>query len=134
VPQSPLPRSPLALVAGLVGLQGVVLVVIAVAFVVELAVATAADVTRALVTALLALVSGVALLLVARGLRQGRRWARAPALVTNLILVPVAIGLFQGGRWQVGAPLLAAAAAVVVLLFSRPVNAVLDETDSDQQR
>ncbi|MDQ1618936.1 MAG: hypothetical protein QOE19_1505 [Actinomycetota bacterium] len=134
MPQSPLPRSPLALVAGLVGLQGVVLVVIAVAFVVELAVATAADVTRALVTALLALVSGVALLLVARGLRQGRRWARAPALVTNLILVPVAIGLFQGGRWQVGAPLLAAAAAVVVLLFSRPVNAVLDETDPDQQR
>jgi hypothetical protein len=134
VPQSPLPRSPLALVAGLVGLQGVVLVVIAVAFVVELAVATAADVTRALVTALLALVSGVALLLVARGLRQGRRWARAPALVTNLILVPVAIGLFQGGRWQVGAPLLAAAAAVVVLLFSRPVNAVLDKTDPDQQR
>ena len=47
----PLPRSPLALVGGLVGLQGLGLVLIAAFYLVELAVATASDVIRALVTA-----------------------------------------------------------------------------------
>jgi hypothetical protein len=129
----PFARSPLALVGGLVGLQGLGLVVIALFYLVELAVASAADVAGALVTALLALMSGVGLLVVARGLVQGGRWARSPALVTNLILLPVAIGLLQGGRWYVGVPLLVWAATVVVLLFSRTVNTALQETDPDTQ-
>lgn len=130
----PLPRNPLLLVGCLVGLQGLGLVVIAGFYLVELVVAAAADVIRALVTALLALLSGVGLLVVARGLQQGRRWARSPALVTDLILLPVGFGLLQGGRWYVGVPLVAAAAMVVVLLFSRAVSAALDETDPDPQR
>jgi hypothetical protein len=109
-------------------------VAVAVFYVVELLVSTASDVGRALVTAGLALLASVGLLLVARGLAQGGRWARSPALVTNLIVVPVAIGLFQGGRWYVGAPLLACAAVVVVLLFSSSVNAALEQPEQDGQR
>lgn len=130
------PAQPIALqiVAGLVGLQGALLVGIAVFYVVELVVATATDVTRALVSAGLALLAGGGLLLVGRGLLRARRWARSPALVTNLILLPVAVGLLQGGRWYAGVPLLAAAGVVVVLLFSSSVNATLEESDPGDQR
>jgi uncharacterized membrane protein (DUF2068 family) len=117
----------------LVLLQGGSLVGIAVFYVVELAVATATDVTVALVTAGLALVAGLGLLQVGRGLLQARRWARSPALVTSLILVPVSVGLLQSGRWSVGVPLLAIAAVVVVLLFSSSVNTTLEQTDPDGQ-
>jgi len=121
-------------VAGLVLAQGGLLVGIAVFYAVELAVANAADVTRALVSAGLTLLAGAGLLQVGRGLLRARRWARSPALVTNLILVPVAVGLLQGGRWYLGVPLIAAAATVVVLLFSSSVNASLEESDPDEQR
>ena len=122
------------MVAGLVLAQGGLLVGIAVFYAVELAVATAADVTRALVSAGLTLLAGAGLLQVGRGLLRARRWARSPALVTNLILVPVAVGLLQGGRWYLGVPLIAAAVTVVVLLFSSSVNASLEESDPDEQR
>lgn len=133
MPRPAVPANALQTTAVLVALQGVLLVGIGVFYVVELLVATADDVTRALVSAALAALAGAGLLLVARGLRDARRWARSPALVTNLILVPVAIGLLQGGRWYAGVPLLAAAAAVVVLLFSSSVNATLEEQDPGRQ-
>ena len=122
------------MVAGLVLAQGGLLVGIAGFYAVELAVANAAAVTRALVSAGLTLLAGAGLLQVGRGLLRARRWARSPALVTNLILVPVAVGLLQGGRWYLGVPLIAAAATVVVLLFSSSVNASLEESDPDEQR
>lgn len=127
-------RSPaLRLVAVLVGLEGCLLGAIAGFYVVEVVVGSPSDVVAALVSAGLALVAGVGLLLVARGLAAGRRWSRAPALVTNLILLPVAIGLFQGGRWYVGAPLLAVAGPVVALLFSRGVSDALEQTGAAGQ-
>jgi uncharacterized membrane protein YGL010W len=121
-------------VAGVVAAEGLLLVGIAVFYVVELGIATATDVTGALVSAGLALLTAVGLLQVGRGLFRSRRWARSPALVTNLILVPVAVGLLQGGRWYVGLPLLAAAATVVILLFSSSVNATLEQSDPGDQR
>jgi uncharacterized membrane protein (DUF2068 family) len=124
----------LQVVASVVVAQALLLVGIAVFYVIELAVATATDVVGALVSAGLALVAGVALLQVGRGLFQSRRWARSPALVTNLIVLPVAVGLLQGGRWYAGVPLLAGAAVVVVLLFSSSVNAILEESDPGEQR
>jgi hypothetical protein len=117
----------LVVLAALVALQAVGLVGLAVFLVIETQVATTSDVGRALVAALLALVCGLGLGLVARGLWHGRRWARSPALVTELLVAPVAVGLVQGGRWYVGVPLLVWAAAVLVLLFSRSVSAVLED-------
>jgi hypothetical protein len=111
----------------LVALQAVGLVGIAVFYVVEMVVATASDQGRAAVAALLALVCGLGLALVARGLARARRWARSPALVTELLVAPVALGLVQGGRWYVGLPLLVWAAAVLVLLFTPAVAASLEE-------
>jgi hypothetical protein len=123
---------PLVAVAGLVALQGLGLVAIALFYLLESLAGRPEDLGRALVSALLALLGGVGLLLVGRGLFRCGRWARSPALVSDLIAVPVAIGLLQGGRWYVGLPLLLWAAAVIGLLFSRPVSAALE--DSDGQR
>jgi hypothetical protein len=128
-PPQPDASRPLSAVAGLVGLQGLGLVGIGVFLVVETALASPSDVVAALVSALLALLAGAGVLLVARGLLRRGRWARSPALVLNLIGVPVAVGLLQGGRWYVGLPLLLWSVAVVVLLFSAPVNAALEDAD-----
>ena len=125
-----MPRQPLSTLvacAALVGLEAVVLLAAAVFYVVELAVATADDVVRALVSAGLALVAAVGLALAARGLLRRRRWARAPALVTNLLVPPVAVGLLQGGVWYVGLPLLLLATTILVLLFQPATSAELEE-------
>jgi uncharacterized membrane protein (DUF2068 family) len=84
---------------------------------VELVVATASNRAAGATAAVLALAYGVGLLVVARGVDRAQRWARAPVLVTELILIPVSIGLVQSGRWYVGAPVLLAAAAALVLVF-----------------
>ena len=127
-PTSP-PTRPAALVVLviLVAAQGLGLVGLAVFFAVELWVATESSASRAVVAALLTLLGGVGLLLVARGLARERRWARAPALVTQLLVLPVAWGLIQGDRWYVGAPLIAWALAVLGLLFTPAVAASLED-------
>jgi len=117
----------LVVLVALVAAQGLGLVGLAVFFLVELVVATPLSVPRALMAALLTLLGGVGLLLVARALGRGRRWARAPALVTQLLVLPVGWGLIQGDRWYVGAPLIAWALAVLVLLFTRAVAERLED-------
>lgn len=113
--------------AGLVLVEALGLLAAAVFYVVEVLVADEDDLTRALVSAGLALLAAVGLGLVGRALLGGRRWARSPALVTNLLVVPVAVGLLQGGRWYVGLPLLLLAVAVLALLFHPATNAALDD-------
>ena len=112
-----------ALVAG----QGIGLVGLAAFFLVELMVASATSAARAVMAALLTLLAGFGLVAVARGLRRGRRWARAPALVTQLLALPVAVGLVQGGRWYVGVPLILWALGVLALLFTPAVGEVLED-------
>ena len=113
--------------AALVALEAVALAGVAVFFVVEVVVATPADRVRALVAALLALVTAVGLALVARALVAGRRWARAPALVVNLLVLPVSLDLVRGGRWYVGGPLALYALVVLVLLFLPATDAALED-------
>ena len=123
------PSRPTALVllVSLVAAQGLGLVGLAVFFAVELIVATESSAARAVMAALLTLLGGVGLLLVARGLARARRWARAPALVAQLLVLPVAWGLIQGDRGYVGAPLIAWALAVLVLLFTPAVAGSLED-------
>lgn len=121
------PVSTLRACAVLVGLQAVALLGAAVFFVVEVAVATPDDRTRALVAALLALVAAAGMAVVARGLLAGRRWARAPTLVVNLLVLPVAFDLVRGGRWYVGGALLLWALGVLALLFAPSTDAALEE-------
>ena len=96
-------------------------------FLVEVAVATSDDRTRALVAAGLTVIAAVGLALVARALVRRRRWARAPLVVTNLLVLPVAYDLVRGGRWYVGAPLLVLAIVVLGLLFAPATEESLEE-------
>lgn len=110
----------LAVAAALVAVQGVALVGVAGFLGVESAVADPVEPAGAWLSAALALLVGTGLLLVARGLAGGRRWARAPALVAELLCLPVSVSLVQAGQAPVGVPVLAVNVTVVILLFSPP--------------
>jgi hypothetical protein len=76
----------------------------------------------------LVLAWGVALVVVARGLRDRHRWARAPLLLSELLLVAVGVPLVQGGgvaRWA-GVALVVTGAVGAVAVLSPSVTAVLD--------
>jgi len=76
----------------------------------------------------LVLAWAVALVVVARGLRERHRWARAPLLLSELLLVAVGVPLVQGGgvaRWA-GVALVVTGAVGAVTVLSPSVTAVLD--------
>ena len=66
-----------------------------------------------------AVLSGLVLLLLARGADRGRGWARTPAVVLNVFPFPVALTLVNAGRWYVALPLVLVAGAVLSL-FATP--------------
>ncbi|MDP9397563.1 MAG: hypothetical protein M3P96_06935 [Actinomycetota bacterium] len=111
----------------LVALQGAGLLGIAAYYLVGVAVGRASEQRGALVSAALALLAGLALLLVARGLGRARRWARAPALLAQLLVLPVAATPLQGEQVVLGAALLAWALAALVLLLLPAVGAALQD-------
>ena len=73
----------------------------------------------ALLEAGTAVVTGLVLLLLARGADRGRGWARSPAVVLNVFPFPVALTLVNAGRWYVALPLVLLAGAVLYL-FATP--------------
>jgi hypothetical protein len=83
--------------------------------------------SRAEVGGLVVLLTGVALLLVARGLFQGRRWSRAPAVVTQIFCLPMAWGLVQAKVYTLGIPMLTVALIVLALLLSSAVGRPLTD-------
>jgi hypothetical protein len=67
---------------------------------------------------LIGLATAAALVWVAVGLSQGRRWSRTPAALTQLFVGIVGIYLVQGHRYAWGIPSLVLAAAGFVLLLT----------------
>ena len=112
-------------VVALVALQALTLVAIAIFYGVELVVASPDSVVTAVASAVLVLVAGIGMALVAWGLARGRRWSRTPALVAQLLLLPVGYEISQGQRWWLGLLLLLWCGGIAVLLFSRDVAASL---------
>lgn len=123
------PAALTALVAG-VGVEVVALVAGAVVLLVELFGGGSQSVGVSLFIVVFAL--GVAALLVAaaRGLLQGRRWARSPVATWQILQGVVAVSSLQVGvtPWVVAA--LVVAVVVLVLLMLRPV---VDATTRDAQ-
>ena len=66
-----------------------------------------------------AVVGGVLLLLLARGVARQRAWARSRAVVLNVLPLPDAAGVVQAGVGLVGVPILLLAGAVLYL-FATP--------------
>lgn len=111
------PRPVLA-AAGLVVVEGVALLVLAVANVVLTALSDAGSVTLALGGALLLVIFGAGLILLARGLRDLRPATRSPVIAVQIVALPVGWTLASAnGRPGIGLPVLALAVAVLALLL-----------------
>ena len=85
------------------------------------------DRAPALLAAGAAVLVGVVLLLLARGVSRQRAWARSPAVVLNLLPLPVALGAFQAGAWWAGVPLVLLAGSVLYLFATPELREVYRE-------
>jgi hypothetical protein len=76
--------------------------------------------------------TALALGLVARGLRAGRRWTRTPALLTQLFTGIIGIYLLQAPRYDWGVPAALLAVAGLALLFTPASMRVLTPGRADR--
>jgi hypothetical protein len=128
--QLPQPPRPLLIACAIIGLEVLALLAAAVIVVAKAASETAHSLAGALLLAAVAVAGAAALALCARGLLRLRPAARTPVVVLQLLALPVSYTLaFQADRVAYGGPILVAALAVLYLLFTPPVRAVLDRPD-----
>jgi hypothetical protein len=121
---------PLKLACAIVALQALGLVVGAVVLLVDSLTGHPTDRASALLAAAFAALGAVALGLGDRGLLRLRPAARTPVVVLEILAVPVAYQLaFDSDRPEWGGPILVCALAVLYLLFTPPVRAVLDRAE-----
>lgn len=71
-----------------------------------------------------AFVGSLALFVLARGVKDGKRWANSPAILANLIALGVAKYQFEAGLYFLAVPLTAMAITVVVSLVLNIKNSV----------
>lgn len=111
---------PLLAVVIAVLVEAALLVAVGVFFLVELVVAEPTSTASALAIAALALLLGGCLGLCARGLRAGRRWARAPVMTWQLLLLLAVVPtlLHDRGWAAAGITALSLVTAVGLLLPS----------------
>jgi hypothetical protein len=102
----------------LVAVEGVGLVALGIAYAVAGVLGQPEDRLATELAAGLAVLVGLALLPVARGLVRASPWSRSPAVVVNLFGLPVGYGLAQGGVWPAAAVVLLLALGVLVSLAS----------------
>ena len=76
-----------------------------------------------------AVVAGVLVLLVARGLWRTAGWSRAPTVVLQLLALPVGVGLVQGQVWYAAVPVLVLAVAVLYQLATPEARTAFAGTD-----
>ncbi|WP_019633230.1 hypothetical protein [Actinomadura atramentaria] len=100
---------------------------------VETALGSAVDPVSAIGVTALALIGGVAMLVVARGLLLGDPRSRAPGVLTQLFALPVAWSLWQSDRPGFAVPLGIVGIAALVALLSPPSTAWLARPDEDAE-
>ncbi len=123
----PVVPRPLRIACAVLGLQALALLVGVAVLVVKTVAGSPDSVGRALLGAAFAFLGAVAFALCARGLLHLRASARTPVVVLEILCVPVSYSLaFQAGRVGYGGPIFVSALAVLYLLFTPPVRAVLD--------
>lgn len=100
----------------LVGVEGVCLTALGLGYGVAGVLGDPFDRAATLLEAGFAILTGVLLLVVARGLGRVAGWSRSPAVVLQLLALPVGVGLGQGRIWYAAAPVLGLAVAVLYQL------------------
>ena len=115
---------------GLLGLEAFGLLVGAAVLLVDTVTGHPTDRASALLTVAFAVGGALALGFGARGLLRLRPAARTPIVVLQVLAVPVGYQLaFDSERPEWGWPILLVAVAVLYLLFTPPVRAVLDRPE-----
>ncbi|MCW2543206.1 MAG: hypothetical protein JWM40_758 [Frankiales bacterium] len=102
----------------LLALEGVALVVVGVVYAVVTA-GSSGDRLPAELAAGAAVITGLLLLVLARGADRGRGWSRSPAVVLNVFPFPLALSAIQGGGWWAALPMVLLAGSVLYL-FATP--------------
>ncbi len=115
---------PVRLAAVLVALEGLALALLGAGYGVSGVVGEPQDRLATVLAGVLALLVGVALLPVARGLVHARGWALSPTIVVQVFVVVVAVGLLQGGVLVVAVPLLLAGGLVLWSLATRQAREI----------
>lgn len=64
-----------------------------------------------------AFAGSLSLFVLARGVKDGKRWANSPAILANLIALGVAKYQFEAGLYFLAVPITAMATTVVVTIF-----------------
>ena len=105
--------------AALLGVEGLILSVLAVGLVVHSASRQPEDRTGLLLQAALLLAVGVLLALGTRPLLGLRGWVRSPLVVAQLLALPVGAGLVQAHVWWAAVPVLGFPLGVLTLLATR---------------
>ena len=97
----------------------------AIYLVVEILVGASGSILSAVALTVITVVAAVWLGFIAVNVLRGRAWTRGAALTWQVLQVVIGLGCFQGllATPAVGVALIAAAIAVVVLLFTPPVIA-----------
>jgi len=115
---------------GLLGLEALGLLAGGVTLLVDILTGHPTDRASAFLTAAFAVAGAVVLVLGARALLRLRPAARTPIVVLQVLAVPVGYQLaFDSERPEWGWPIMLVAVAVLYLLFTPPVRAVLDRPD-----
>ncbi|MBD7995385.1 hypothetical protein H9639_08765 [Arthrobacter sp. Sa2CUA1] len=100
-------------------------------YVYNLLTATATSLGGAIFSLILIVAIAVWLLVVGHFLFRGMRWTRAAALVWQLFMIVIAVPTIQGGVVLAGLVLLLPAAAVLLLIFTKPVIAWTSGTKAE---
>ena len=122
-------RSAVSRAALLVAVEGVALAVLGLGYGAAALLGEPFDRTAALLEAGFAVLAGVLLLLLARGLARRAGWSRAPTVVLQLLAIPVGVGLVQGQVWYAALPVLGLAAAVLYQLATAEAREALSGTE-----
>ena len=109
--------STLPLAALIVAVQGLAVLTLGFALLVNSVVGNPDSLVGAIFIGMLAAMGGAGLLLCAWGLRRRRRWSRSPALVWQLLMIPVGWYQVQGGLRWLGLSLVGVSALGALLLL-----------------
>ena len=120
-----------ALISAVLVFEALALLGVAGWYVYNLINSTATSLGGAVFSLFLIVLVAVWLLVVGHFFFRGMRWTRAAALVWQLFMIVIAVPTLQGGVVLVGLVLLLPAAAVILLLFSKPVIAWTSLTSGD---
>jgi hypothetical protein len=115
--------APLPTAAGLTAAEGVALVGVSALYLDDILSGRPHDLTTALFSAALGFAAALVLLLLARPLAGGRRFARGPVVLLELLAVPVAGDLLQVGQLAAGLAVLVPAALTLALLLAPSARA-----------